>query len=98
MLAIVGALFAVTLTKNVAMAVEPASSLSVTVMFALPLWAAAGVTVIVRLLSLPPKTKFALGTSVGLEELAVRTRLLRAVSGSLIVNAIGPVEVFTLVV
>src|SRR3989441_505548 len=43
-------------------------SLTVTVIVAVPLWFRAGVTVTVRLAPEPPKTMFAAGTKVGLEE------------------------------
>ena len=68
-------------------------SLTRKVMVAVPLWPGAGVTVAVRLVPLPPNTTLALGTRVGLEELAVSTRLFTAVSASLTVKASGPVEV-----
>src|SRR4051812_26284470 len=66
-------------------------------MVTIPLWPAAGRTVSVRLFPPPPKARLEFGTSVGFEELAVRTRLVAAVSGSLIEKAIGPVGVLTAV-
>src|SRR5689334_4881932 len=47
----------------------------------------------VRFDPLPPKTMFALGTSVGLEDEALTTRLLAADSASPTVNTIAPVDV-----
>ena len=46
-------------------------SLTVSVMVAVPLWFAAGVTVTVRAAPLPPRTMFASGTSVWFDEVAV---------------------------
>src|SRR3954471_21824604 len=66
-------------------------------MVTLPLWPAAGTTVSVRLFPPPPKARLEFGTSVGFEELAVKTRLVAAVSGSLIAKAIGPTGVPTVV-
>ena len=51
-----------------------------------------------RLAPLPPRTMFPLGTSVGLEELAVTVRLAVAVSASATVNATGPSTVEALTV
>src|ERR1051325_1171021 len=53
---------------------------------------------IVRLEPLPPKVIFAFGTRAGLEELAVRIRLVAAVSTSPTVNGMGPIGAFTGVV
>src|SRR5437867_6410239 len=67
-------------------------SLTVSVIVAVPTWPLAGVTVTVRFPPLPPNTMFALGTSVGLEELADTVRLVSGVRASLTVKASGPVE------
>src|ERR1051325_1434915 len=65
-------------------------SLTVTLIVAVPVWLAAGVTVTVRLPPLPPKTMFASGTNVGLDELPLRVKLPAAVSTSPTVKLIGP--------
>ena len=61
-----------------------------------PLWPAAGVTVNVRLMPLPPNTRFAAGTSAVL--LDVPETMTPAESSSATVNAIGPVLVFASIV
>src|SRR5213078_4033774 len=66
-------------------------SLTDTVMVAVPVCAAVGVTVTVRLAPLPPKTMLALGTNVGLDEFPLSVRLLNGVSISPTVKLIGPV-------
>ena len=73
-------------------------SLTVTVMLAVPIWFVTGVIVTVRVAPLPPKMTFPTGTSVGLDDVALSTRLDRAVSTSPTVKLIGPVEVFWLMV
>ena len=72
-------------------------SLTVTVIIAVPLWLAAGVTVTVRFEPVPPNTMFAAGTNVGLDEPPLRVRLVAGVSLSAIVNGIGPVAVLSAV-
>ena len=67
-------------------------SLTVKVMVAVPDWPETGVTVTVRLLPLPPKTTFSLGTNAGLEEFALKARLATGVSASPMVKLSGPVE------
>src|SRR5437588_166769 len=67
-------------------------------MVALPNWLVAGVTVTVRLEPLPPKTMLLTGTSVGLDDVALSTRLLAAVSASPMVKLSGPVDVSSAVV
>src|SRR5262245_13174226 len=59
-------------------------------MVAVPVWPPAGVTVRVRLAPLPPKTRFAFGTSVGLDELRRTARRAAAVARSPTVKASGP--------
>src|SRR2546428_5468675 len=79
---IVGGVFGgLTVSVNGSLAVR-LPSLTVTVITALPLWPAAGVTVTVRLAPLPPKTMFALGTRVVFPELPLTVRLPGAVSTS----------------
>jgi hypothetical protein len=68
-------------------------SLTVTVITALPLCPAAGVTVTVRLAPEPPKTTFEFGTRVGLEDEPLKVRLITAVSISPTVKDIGPTAV-----
>ena len=91
MLEIVGAEFtALTVTTNVSLAVsEP--SLTVTVIVAEPVCPLAGVTVTVRLAPEPPRTTFAVGTSVVFDEDRVTVRLAAVVSMSPTVNASAPV-------
>src|SRR5205814_1331078 len=72
-------------------------SLTLTVMVAVPVWFVAGVIVTVRLDPLPPKTMLLTGTSVGLEDDALRTRLEAGVSTSPTVKPIGPEEVSWLI-
>src|SRR5439155_3811293 len=67
-------------------------SFTVTVMVALPVCPAAGVTVTVRLAPLPPNTIFPRGTSPGLDDAALNCRFAGAISASPTVNAMGPVE------
>src|ERR1041385_2181653 len=50
--------------------------------------------VIVRLVSLPPRTRLVAGTSVGLLEAAQSVKLAAGVSGSANVKPIGPATVF----
>ena len=72
-----------------------APSLTVKVMAVVPLCPATGVTVTVRLLALPPKTIFPLGTKVVFDELPLNPRLPAAVSGSPTVKLSGPTDVPT---
>src|ERR1017187_8152214 len=78
----------VTITEKVELAVL-VPSLTVTVMGTTPVWPAAGLTVTVRLLPLPPKTMLPSGTSAGLAEAAVNARLAAGVSRSPTVKAMG---------
>src|SRR2546423_8343946 len=73
-------------------------SLTVIVMFAEPVWPAAGVIVTVRLLPPPPNTIPATGITEGLEDVAASASEETGSSGSSIVNAIGPVAVFSRVI
>ena len=73
-------------------------SLTLTVIVADPFWLAAGFTVTVRLAALPPKTMFALGTSVVLDELPVKVRFAAAVSTSPTVKLSELVALSSLVV
>src|SRR5260221_5125182 len=68
------------------------------VMVAVPNWFAAGVTVTVRLLPLPPKTMLAGGTRVGLEELELKVSSVAGVVSSPTVNGMAAVEVSSLTV
>ena len=73
-------------------------SLTETVICALPVWFAAGVTLTVRLDPLPPNTMFALGTRVVEDEVPETVKLAAAVSVSPIVNEIAAVAWFTFTV
>jgi hypothetical protein len=73
-------------------------SLTETVICALPVWFAAGVTFTVRLAPLPPNTILPFGTSVVDEELAERVKPPAAVSASPMVNAIAAVAWFIVTV
>src|SRR6266571_4966942 len=98
MLEIVGAVLAVALTVNTKLSLAVRlPSLTVTVMVAVPVWLRAGVTLMVRLAPEPPKTMFAAGTKVGLEDAPETIRLPAAVCESPTVKAIGAVAVFWLV-
>src|SRR5436190_1435703 len=77
-------LTALTVSEKVLLAVK-APSLTVTVMVAVPLWFAAGVTVTVRFAPLPPKAMFALGTSAVSDEPPLTVRLATGVSTSTMV-------------
>src|SRR5437667_183054 len=93
MFEIVGGSFTgVTMRTKVSLAVAT-PSLTMTVIVAVPAWFVAGSIAMVRLTSVPPNTMFPLGTSVGLEDEALTTRLVTGVSISPTVNAIGPVDV-----
>ena len=84
-----GSLAAVTVSTKVSVAAS-VPSLTVSVIVAVPLWFAAGVTVTVRAAPLPPMTRFASGTSVWLAEVAVTVRLAAGVSTSPTVKARAP--------
>src|SRR2546430_4279941 len=80
-----------TVSRKVSLAVnEP--SLTVAVIVAEPNWVLAGVTEIVRFAPEPPNTMPVLGTSVGLDDEPLSTRLGRAVSTSPTVKLIGPAD------
>ncbi len=88
MLVMVGAsLPAVTVSTNISLAVNPPASVTVIVIFDVPVWFAAGVIVKVRLTPVPPKTIFAFGTKVKLDETADMVKLPAAVSRSPTVTA-----------
>src|SRR6266540_1546343 len=63
-----GSFTAFTVNRKLSLALN-CPSLTVTVIVALPFWLSAGFTVTVRFAPEPPKLMFALGTSVGLDEL-----------------------------
>jgi hypothetical protein len=91
---IVGAVFtgnADTVNKNPLLVVF-VPSLTFSVMVAEPVRPAAGVTVTVRLAPEPPKTIFAVGTSVVDEDVAETVRLAATVSASPMVNGIAAVD------
>src|SRR3954468_3324255 len=67
-------------------------SVTASVIVASPICPGAGVTVTVRLEPEPPKTIPELGTSVGLEELALNCKFNGAISRSPIVKAMGPID------
>ena len=78
--------------------VQSEGSQTVTAMVDVPVWPAAGVTVMVQTLPLPLKAMFAAGTKEGFEELADTVRFAAGVCASPIMNASGPVLVFALMV
>jgi hypothetical protein len=79
-------------TKLVLVLLGP--SFTVTVIVAVPVCPAAGVTVTVRLAPDPPNTIFALGISTGLDDAALNCRFAAATLASPTVNGTGPVELF----
>ena len=83
---------ALTVNKKLAL-LAAAPSLTVMVIVALPNWFAAGVTVTVRMAPLPPKTMFALGTRVGLEEAPESVKLATGESTSATMKGTTPVVV-----
>src|SRR2546429_9896712 len=87
---------ALTVSTNVPLALF-SPSLTVTVIVAVPVCPAAGVTVTVRLDPLPPKTILFVGASAGLDDPLLNVRLPTGVSASAIVNGIAPVGLFTAV-
>lgn len=74
---------------------EVVPSLTVIVIKATPVRPDAGITVTFRLVPLPPKTMFELGTRDGLLELADNVRLEAAVSASPIVKGMEEADVST---
>ena len=90
-------LMGLTVSTNMALA-SSAPSLTVTVIVAVPVWLAKGVTATVRLGPLPPKVMLPTGTSPGLEELPDTVRVSAAVSTSSTVNARAAVAVSSLIV
>src|SRR6266481_3940611 len=96
---IVGASFTELTVRTKFVLVKPKLvSLTEIVMLAVPNWFAAGVTVTVRLLPLPPKTMLAGGTRVGLEELELKVSSVAGVVSSPTVNGMAAVEVSSLTV
>src|SRR2546426_1364352 len=94
---IVGGVFTV-LTVSTKVSLAPFTpSLTPTVIVAVPVCPAAGVTVTVRLDPLPPNTMLLVGTSVALDDPLLNVRLPTGVSASPIVNGIAAVGVFTVV-
>src|ERR1043166_8153576 len=73
-------------------------SLTEIVIVAVPNWLAAGVTVTVRLLPLPPKTMLETGANRGLDDCAASERTLAGVVSSPIVNGMAAVGVSSAVV
>src|SRR3954462_8511592 len=69
-----------------------APSLTVMLTGATPVWPKSGVTVTMRLLSLPPTTMFALGSNVVFEEEAETVRTDAGLSASPIVNGMSSTE------
>src|SRR5439155_1042042 len=78
---------------KVCVLVPPSASVTVMVTSAVPVPPGAGVSVTVRFAPLPPKVMLPLGSSVGLEEVALSSSDAAAVSASLIVKLIGPLAV-----
>ena len=68
-------------------------SLTVTVILAVPVFPASGVTVTVRFAPLPPKTMLAFGTSAEFEAVPTRVRFAAGVSVSLTTNELAGVGV-----
>src|ERR1017187_6198452 len=60
-----------TVNRMLALMLKPVSSVTVNVIVLVPVWLVVGVTVNVRELLLPLRTRPAFGTSTGLEELTV---------------------------
>ena len=81
-----------------AVGVEVVPSLTDTVIVAVPVPSAAGVTVTVRLAPLPPNTMFAFGTRAVFDELPDTVRLPAGVSRSPTVKASAAVLVFAAMV
>src|ERR1043166_2868701 len=92
-----GSLIGLTVRRKFVLLVA-APSLTVMVIRETPLWLVAGVMMRARLVPLPPKTMFAVGTRVRLEEVPLTVRLAAAVSTSPIMKGITPVEVSSLMV
>src|SRR5687767_15213900 len=92
-----GSLTGFTTTVNVSLA-DNDPSLTVTVINAVPDWLATGDTSTVRLAPLRPIKIRSSGTSARLSEFTLKVSCSGAVSGSLIVNGIGPVLVSSLIV
>ena len=78
------------MTTKVSLAVAPPLSVTVTVMVAVPLWFAAGVTVTVRAVPAPPNTMPDSGTSVWLVDPADSVSVAGSLSVSPTVKAIAP--------
>src|ERR1043166_2692943 len=91
-----GSLTGLTVSRKLVELVPPLASVTVKVIVVAPNWFCAGVSVTVRLLPLPPRTIFELGTRAGFEELPVTTRLPAGVSISPTVKAIAPLGVSSL--
>ena len=92
-----GSLTGLTVKTNVVLAEPLLASVTVIVIAAAPNWLPTGVSATVRLLALPPKIMFALGTSAGLEELPATARLLAGVSRSATVKAMAGLAVSSLI-
>src|SRR6188508_3301116 len=92
-----GVLAALTVRTKLVEAVS-VPSLTVTVIVEVPLWPAAGVMTRLRLASVPPpKVMLAFGTNVTFDEVPETVNPVGCVSASPMVNAIGPVGVFSFV-
>ena len=96
-MATTGAVFS-TVTVKELVAVSAPSSVTVSVIVAVPLWPVTGVTMTVRAAPEPPSTMFAFGTNVRLLEVALKPRLPGAVSTSPTVRASAAVAVPLIVV
>src|ERR1043166_854609 len=84
-----GSLTGLTVKRKTLLAVLSLVFATEIVISAEPNWSGAGVRVTVRFVPLIPKRMFALGTSAGLDELALRTRLAAGVKASLTAKAIA---------
>jgi len=89
---IVGAVFGAFTVKEKLVLVVLVPSLTDTVICEVPVLPDVGVTVTVRLFPAPPKTIFAFGTSDVTEDVPETVKFTAAVSASVTVNAIGPVD------
>src|SRR5688572_2861574 len=89
-----GWLPALTFTTKESLAISPEPSDTVRLTMAEPNWLSAGVTLTVRLAPLPPRAMLAVGTKVGLDEIAATARPLADVSTSPTVNGSKAVVLF----
>ena len=96
MAVMVGGVLALTVNTKLVDALR-LPSLTAIVIVEVPLPPGAGVMTTFRLAPVPPKVMLAFGTRVVFDELPASVKLPGGVSASPMVNAIGPVGVFSLV-